>query len=101
MYLDSSRLLRNKIAAPEFAILLSTMPRQKVKILIGKIDDARQKGQIEEKMKTYWGAAVGTLVLSSFFLERQGIWDRIERYVGIINVDHPIVGKVGRFDAKV
>lgn len=55
------------IAAPGFAIF-STMQRQKVKILIGKIDDARQ-----EKMKPYWGSAVGTLVLSSIFLERQGI----------------------------
>lgn len=53
------------------------MPRQKVKILIGMIDDARCCPP-----------------------ERQEIWDRIERYVGII-VDRPIVGKVGRFDAKV
>lgn len=95
MYLDTSRVLRNKTAVPEFAIL-STMPRQKVKILIGKIDDARQKVKWREDENLLEFRRRHPRAILYFPWKTRDL----ERYVGFI-VDRPIVGKVGSFDAKV
>lgn len=102
--------LAKRDCRPRICCFLSTMPRQKVKILrrlnfslgefsLGKIDAARQKVKTRRRCKSIGVPILGTLELSSIPIERKEIWNGVERFVGII-VDRPIIGKVGMFDAK-